>query len=168
MRLTQGHDAPPRRGGFTLLELMVVVGVVAILALMALPTYQDKIVRDQIAEALPLADLAKAPVAAAWAATQSFPADNAAAALPPADKIVNNFVRSVAVENGAIHVTFGNRANGQIKDKVLTLRPAVVEDAPVVPVTWVCGAAPAPDKMTVKGENRTSIPAAFLPFRCRA
>lgn len=168
MRLPHGHGAPPRRGGFTLLELMVVVGVVAILALMALPTYQDKIVRDQIAEALPLADLAKAPVAAAWAATQSFPADNAAAALPPADKIVNNFVRSVAVENGAIHVTFGNRANGQIKDKVLTLRPAVVEDAPVVPVTWVCGAAPAPDKMTVKGENRTSIPAAFLPFRCRA
>ncbi len=168
MRLTQGHDAPPRRGGITQLELMVVVGVVAILALMALPTYQDKIVRDQIAEALPLADLAKAPVAAAWAATQSFPADNAAAALPPADKIVNNFVRSVAVENGAIHVTFGNRANGQIKDKVLTLRPAVVEDAPVVPVTWVCGAAPVPDKMTVKGENRTSIPAAFLPFRCRA
>jgi type IV pilus assembly protein PilA len=167
MRLTQGQDAPPRRGGFTLLELMVVVGVVAILALMALPSYQDKIIRDQIAEALPLADLAKAPVAAAWAATQTFPADNAAAALPPADKIVNNFVSAVTVQNGAIHVTFGNRVNSQIKGKVLTLRPAVVEDAPVVPVTWVCGAAPAPDKMTVKGENRTSIPAGFLPFRCR-
>jgi type IV pilus assembly protein PilA len=167
MRLTQGQDAPPRRGGFTLLELMVVVGVVAILALMALPSYQDKIIRDQIAEALPLADLAKAPVAAAWAATQSFPADNAAAALPPADKIVNNFVSAVAVQNGAIHITFGNRVNNQIKGKVLTLRPAVVEDAPVVPVTWVCGAAPAPDKMTVKGENRTSIPPGFLPFRCR-
>jgi type IV pilus assembly protein PilA len=167
MRLPQGHDAPPRRGGFTLLELMVVVGVVAILALMALPSYQDKIVRDQIAEALPLADIAKAPVAAAWAATQSFPADNAAAALPPADKIVNNFVAAVAVQNGAIHITFGNRVNNQIKGKVLTLRPAVVEDAPVVPVTWVCGTAPAPDKMTVKGENRTSIPAGFLPFRCR-
>jgi type IV pilus assembly protein PilA len=167
MRLPHGHDAPPRRGGFTLLELMVVVGVVAILALMALPSYQDKIVRDQIAEALPLADIAKAPVAAAWAATQSFPADNAAAALPPADKIVNNFVSAVAVQNGAIHITFGNRVNNQIKGKVLTLRPAVVEDAPVVPVTWVCGAAPAPDKMTVKGENRTSIPAGFLPFRCR-
>jgi type IV pilus assembly protein PilA len=167
MRLTQGQDAPPRRGGFTLLELMVVVGVVAILALMALPSYQDKIIRDQIAEALPLADLAKAPVAAAWAATQTFPADNAAAALPPADKIVNNFVSAVAVQNGAIHITFGNRVNNQIKGKVLTLRPAVVEDAPVVPVTWVCGAAPAPDKMTVKGENRTSIPAGFLPFRCR-
>jgi type IV pilus assembly protein PilA len=156
-----------RSAGFTLIELMVVVGIVAILALMALPSYQDKIVRDQIAEALPLADLAKAPVAAAWAATQTFPADNAAAALPPADKIVNNFVAAVAVRDGAIDVTFGNRAHNQIKGKVLTLRPAVVEDAPVVPVTWVCGTAPVPEKMTARGENRTNVPPGFLPFRCR-
>jgi type IV pilus assembly protein PilA len=156
-----------RGSGFTMVEMMVILGIIAILALMALPSYQDKFVRDQIAEALPLADIAKAPVAAAWTAGQTFPADNAAAALPPADKIVNNFISSVAVENGAIHITFGNRVNAQIKGKVLTLRPAVVEDAPIVPVTWVCGGAPAPDKMTVKGENRTDVPAGFLPFRCR-
>jgi type IV pilus assembly protein PilA len=156
------------RGGFPMVEMMVILGIVAILALMALPSYQDKIVRDQIAEALPLADIAKAPVAAAWGSTQPFPADNAAAALPPAEKIVNNFVSAVAIQNGAIHITFGNRVNNQIKGKVLTLRPAVVEDAPIVPVTWVCGAAPAPDKMTVKGENRTNIQPAFLPLRCRA
>jgi type IV pilus assembly protein PilA len=156
-----------RGSGFTMVEMMVILGIIAILALMALPSYQDKFVRDQIAEALPLADIAKAPVAAAWAAGQPFPADNAAAALPPADKIVNNFISSVAVENGAIHITFGNRVNNQIKGKVLTLRPAVVEDAPIVPVTWVCGGAPAPDKMTARGENRTDVPAGFLPFRCR-
>jgi type IV pilus assembly protein PilA len=156
-----------RGSGFTMVEMMVILGIIAILALMALPSYQDKFVRDQIAEALPLADIAKAPVAAAWTAGQTFPADNAAAALPPADKIVNNFISSVAVENGAIHITFGNRVNAQIKGKVLTLRPAVVEDAPIVPVTWVCGSAPAPDKMTAKGENRTDVPAGYLPFRCR-
>ncbi len=167
MAAPQGHEAARRSAGFTMVEMMVILGIVAILALMALPAYQDKIVRDQIAEALPLADLAKAPVAAAWAATQTFPADNAAAALPPADKIVNNFVSAVAIQEGAIHLTFGNRANSQIKGKVLTLRPAIVEDAPIVPVTWVCGGAPAPEKMTVKGENRTTIQPAFLPFRCR-
>jgi type IV pilus assembly protein PilA len=37
-----------------------------------------------------------------------------------------------------------------------------------VPVTWVCGYAEPPDKMTVRGENRTNIPANFLPFSCRA
>ena len=147
---------------------MVVIGVVAILALMALPSYQDKLVRDQVLEALPLADIAKPPVAAAWAAKQPLPADNAAAALPPAEKVVGNLVSSVAVEGGAIHMTFGNRANGAIKGKVVSFRPAVVEDAPVVPVAWVCGFAPVPGNMTAKGANRTDVPARYLPHRCRA
>jgi type IV pilus assembly protein PilA len=157
-----------RSRGFTLLELMVVVGVVAILALLAVPTYQDKFIRDQIAEALPLADLAKPPVALSWAMLQTFPSNNAAAGLPVADKIVNNYISSVAVENGAIHITFGNHANRAIVGKILSLRPAVVDDAPIVPVTWVCGFATPPDKMTVRGENRTNLPPGWLPINCRA
>ena len=156
------------RDGFTLIEIMVVLGIIAILALMLIPSYQDKLVRDQIVEALPLADIAKPPIAASWVIAQTFPADNAAAGLPPADKIVSNFISSTSVRDGAIHLTFGNRANGQIKGKVLTLRPAVVADAPIVPVAWICGYAPVPDKMTVKGENRTNIPAIYLPFKCRS
>ena len=154
--------------GFTLIELMVVVGVLAILALLALPTYQDKFVRDQIAEALPLADIVKPPVALSWAALQKFPADNAAAGLPVADKIVNNYISSVAIQGGAINIAFGNKANAVIRGKILSLRPAVVEDAPIVPVTWVCGYATAPGKMTVRGENKTNIPPGYLPVRCRA
>ena len=154
--------------GFTLIEVMVVVGIVAILALMALPTYQDKFVRDQVVEALPLADIVKAPVAASWLLLRTLPADNAAAALPTPDKIVSNLVSSVALEAGAIQITFGNRANGSLRGKVLTLRPAVVEDAPIVPVAWVCGFAPVPGNMTAKGVNRTDVPANYLPLKCRA
>jgi type IV pilus assembly protein PilA len=43
----------------------------------------------------------------------------------------------------------------------------VVADAPIVPVAWVCGNAAPPDKMTVKGENKTSVPLLYLPFKCR-
>jgi len=51
---------------------------------------------------------------------------------------------------------------------LLTLRPAVVEeDAPIVPVAWICGFASVPDKMTVKGANRTDVPKDYLPARCR-
>jgi type IV pilus assembly protein PilA len=157
-----------RRAGFTMIEMMVVIGIVAILALIAAPSFQDGIVRDQITSALPLADIAKRPIAASWALAQSFPADNAAAGLPVADKIVNNYISSVLVQNGAIHLSFGNRANGAIKGKTLSIRPAVVEDAPVVPVAWVCGTAEGPGKMAVKGENRTNIAANFLPLSCRA
>jgi len=154
--------------GFTLVEMMVVIGVVAILMLMAVPSYQDKFIRDQIVEALPLADIAKAPVAASWTALQSFPADNAGAGLPSADRIVSNFISSLSVQGGAIHITFGNRANTVIKNRILTLRPAVVDDAPIVPVAWVCGYAVGPEKMTIKGENKTNIPMNYLPLRCRS
>jgi len=156
-----------RQYGFSLIEAMIIIGIVAILATLAVPTYLDKIIRDQVVEALPLADAAKNSIAAAWAGTQTFPADNAAAGLPAPDKFVSYVVTSVMVRSGAIDIKFGNRANGILKGKVLTLRPAVVEDAPVVPVTWVCGYATAPDKMTIKGTNNTSVPARNLPIKCR-
>jgi type IV pilus assembly protein PilA len=150
------------------MEMMAVVAIMAVLALMALPSYLDRIVRQQIEAALPLADVAKKPIAEWWAATLSFPPDNATLLLPTPDKIVNNFIEKVTVQDGAIHLTFGNRANGAIMGKTLSLRPAVVPDAPVVPITWVCGLADAPQKMVIQGENLTNVPQVFLPLDCRA
>jgi len=157
----------PIRRGFTLIELMIVVAIIAILAMIAMPSIQGKLVRSQIIEAAHWSEVAKAPVAASWTATKTLPADNAAAGLPVADKIVSNLVTSVAIESGAVQITFGNQANAALKGKVLSLRPAVVEDAPIVPVSWVCGNASAPDKMTAKGTNRTDVPERFLPLNCR-
>ena len=153
--------------GFTLIETMVVVAVIAILALMALPSYQGKLIRDQIVEGSALANLAKGPIAASWAASKILPVDNASIHLPVPDKIVGNLVRAVTVQDGAVHITYGNRANGNLKDKTLTLRPAVVEDAQMVPVAWVCAGATVPDKMTVHGENKTDIAREYLPLNCK-
>ena len=58
-----------RNEGFSLMELVVVLAVIAILALMAVPNFSGQTIRNQIIEALPLADIAKGPVAASWAAT---------------------------------------------------------------------------------------------------
>ena len=157
-----------RRDGFTLMEMMVVIAIIGILALIAAPSYLDQMIRKQIVDAVPLADIAKTPIAAAWATAQSVPHDNASAGLPAADKIVNNFISSLSVQDGAIHIAFGNSANALIKGKILSIRPAVVDDAPIVPVAWVCGNAAGPGKMTIKGENKTNIPAAYLPLNCRA
>jgi type IV pilus assembly protein PilA len=157
-----------RRGaGFTMVELMTVLAVVALLAMIALPSYLDRIVRQQIAEALPLADLAKPAVETAWRAGTPLPHDNGAAGLPPPEKIVNQVVQSVTLQDGAIQIAFGNRAQRSLQGKVLTVRPAGVMDARVVPLTWLCGRASAPPQMTAQGEDRTNVPAGLLPLRCR-
>lgn len=151
-----------------MLELMAVVAVIGILAVLAIPSYLERIVRDQVKAALPLADIAKPPIAQSWLIAGALPADNAAAGLPVPEKIVSNYVSSVAVRDGAIQMTFGNSASATINGKMISVRPAVVEDAPIVPVAWVCGNASPPDNMKVFGENRTNIPDALMPFDCRA
>ncbi|HEX6018011.1 MAG TPA: pilin [Burkholderiaceae bacterium] len=154
--------------GFTLVELMVAVAVVAILATLALPSFQAPMVRQQVVDSAALINVAKNAVAGSWSATHKLPADNAEAALPEADKLVGNYVSSVRVESGAVHVVFGNQANGAIKGRTLSFRPAVVDAAPMVPIAWVCGGAPVPGNMSAKGADRTDVAAKYLPLNCRA
>jgi len=153
--------------GFTAIEMMVVIAILAILATIAIPSGMARIVKEQIITAMPLADIAKSPVAASWKLEKTLLADNEAAGLPDQHKIVNNYVSSVLVENGAIHMTFGNKAHPIIKGKTLSMRPAVIEDSPIVPVTWVCGNAKAPEQMTVMGVNKTDVASEYLPYLCK-
>ena len=156
-----------RARGFTLIELLVAIAVVAVLALIALPSLQGRIVLGQVVDAVHWTDAAKAPIAAAWATQHALPADNAAAGLPAPDKMVSDLVSSVTVEGGALQLRFGNRANAALQGRTLTLRPAVVDDAPIVPVTWLCGHAAPPPQMTAKGTDRTTVAPQNLPLNCR-
>src|SRR5262245_53439172 len=160
--------ARPLAAGFTLLELLVAVAVIAILAALALPSVQAPLVRQQVVDSAALINVAKTAVAGQWSTLQKLPLDNADAGLPAADKLVGSYVSSVTVEAGAVHVMFGNQANGALKGHTLSFRPAVVDGAPLVPVAWVCGPAATPDKMSAKGADRTDIAAQYLPLNCRA
>ena len=147
---------------------MVVVAIVAVLALLAAPTISDRLIRDQVVEAARLIEFTKPPIQVAWAKLATLPVDNAAAGLPPPTSIVSNVVSSVAIESGAIQVTFGNQANVALRGKVLSFRPGVVEASPIVPITWVCGHASPPVPMTARGLDKTDVPDRYLPLNCRA
>jgi type IV pilus assembly protein PilA len=157
-----------RVSGFTLVEMMVILVILTILAMVAVPSYLDKIVRAQVEAGLPLSDIAKRAISTYWGATQKMPQDNEIAALPAAEKIVGNYISALTVKDGVINLTFGNRASKTLEGKILSIRPAIVEDAPMVPIAWVCGLAEAPDNMTLLGNNQTNIDPMYLPMECRA
>ena len=153
--------------GFTLIELVIVMSVIAILALMAVPTFLDRNVRLQVQEGMALANLAKNGVSTFYGAKNELPATNEEAGAPPKEKIISNYVSGVSVDAGAVTVTFGNNVNASVAGKQLTLRPAIVKDAPTVPVAWLCHNAAVPNGMTVMGINRTDIAGKWLPIECR-
>jgi type IV pilus assembly protein PilA len=157
----------PRSAGFTWIEMMAVLGVVAILALMAIPAMQEGALKKQVKEAMALADVAKPAVQSFWTMTGEMPEDNKAAGLPPPEKIVGNLVSGVSVAGGAVTLTFGNNAGKSLHGKKLTLRPAIVPGEGVVPIAWLCHNVAVPKGMEVRGRDETDLQSSQLPVDCR-
>jgi type IV pilus assembly protein PilA len=83
------------QGGFTLIELMIVVAIIAILAAIAIPAYQDYIARAQMSEALTLASGQKVAISEVFAQDASCPA-NGTNGIAAATDINGKYVAQVA------------------------------------------------------------------------
>ena len=126
--------------GFTLIELMIVVAIIAILAAVAVPMYLDYAVRAQVSEGLSVASGAKSAITEYFQDRGSMPADNAGAGISAATEIQGRNVASVSVGNqdGIITVTYGNSANAVISGQSITLT-ANTTRAGIV--QWICASA---------------------------
>ena len=127
-----------RKGGTSMLAYVIVplllVGIIGILAAIAIPAYQDYTVRAQVSEGLNLAGGVKSAVVDAYRDQESWPVDNQSAGLPPSTSILGQYVSSVAVSDGAVIVTYGVAAHAIISGQTLILEPDVENGT----IAWTC------------------------------
>jgi prepilin-type N-terminal cleavage/methylation domain-containing protein len=76
-------NATSERGGFTLVELVLVVAILSILARLALPSLQEATLRARAAAALGDVEVVRTAAANYHARTNAWPADAVAGQVPP-------------------------------------------------------------------------------------
>ena len=152
--------------GFTLIELMIVIAIVGILAVVALPAYQDYTARAQVSEAIVLAEGQKAAVAEYYATNGQFPTSNTDAGVAAASNITGKYVQKVTVGTGGV-ITATIKSSGvntDIKTKTVALEPGVA-----TVTTGGSGGASSNGAFTWKcGPGKTNgVDKKFLPATCR-
>ena len=148
--------------GFTLIELMIVIAIVGILAAIALPAYQDYIVRSKMSEPAAALAEAKTTVAEYYATNAKLPTDSSFFGLNTA-KRATDILRNIDVAASGspivYAVVYGSTWGDSGTDYSFALSGTTNGDGTM---TWKCKPATAAPTAADK-----TVPTKYLPANCR-
>lgn len=153
-------SAGEHQGGFTLIELMIVIAILGILLSIAIPAYQDYTVRARVAEGMNLAASAKIAV------SETFLASGFRLPLVPGYTVSpTEDVSDIQIDNntGEITITYAiPSVAGETLVLVPTVNGAVLTNGVAGDVQWQCKASGSAGV-----GSAGTIPAQFVPQVCR-
>lgn len=153
--------------GFTLIELMIVVAIIAILAAIALPAYQDYTKRSRVSEAVTLAGGAKTAVAEYFSNENAWPNSVKEAGIASnSTDIKGKAVKSLSITNGVITVTLSDKVK---ENEWVRFTPSAKGSVPsqIIPGSAQGDSNGTAGSFTWKCDASSGMKRAWVPTECR-
>jgi len=154
--------------GFTLIELMIVIAIVGILAAIALPAYQDYIVRSKLSEPAAALAEAKTSIAEFYATNNGMPDTFAEAGL------FTNPDKPVVASLGYVSINGLPLISARVREGIIPANPTEANYGFSLSgstrsgntLVWTCKSTTDGD-IDSAGTAAVVIPSKFLPSNCR-